>query len=122
MGAPEVRAGLSVWAMLAASLLAGHALADAPAQPAAMQPPMNNFDFAFYTCQAGAFEIDYDSETPAHATLVTGDRSRKHELDRAPSPSGVQFAGKGVKFWTDGKRVLVEGTATPLQNCHLKIK
>lgn len=85
-----------------------------------MQPPMNTFDFAFYTCDAGAFEIDYDSDTPTQATIVTSNHNQKHELTRTPSQTGVQFAGGGVKFWTDGKKVLVEGAAIPLDNCRLK--
>ena len=87
-----------------------------------MQPPMNTFDFAFYDCAAGAFEIDYDSDTPTEATIVTSNHNQKYALTRVASQAGVQFTGHGVKFWTDGKKVLVEGTAIPLENCRLKGK
>jgi len=91
------------------------ALADTTAQP-----PMNSLDFAYYVCDAGAFEIDYDSDTPTHATIITSNHNQRFELNRAAATNGVQFAGGGVKFWTDGKKVLVEGVQPPLQNCRLK--
>ena len=81
---------------------------------------MNSLQFAFYDCDAGAFEIDYDSETPTQATLVTSDHNRRYELKRSASGNGVQFSGAGVTFWTDGKKVRVEGTSARLDNCKLK--
>lgn len=101
--------------MLGIWLSAAPALTDTP-----QQPPMNSFDFAFYTCDGGAFEIDYDSDTPTHATIVTGAKNRHYELTRTPSQNGVQFQDKGVRFWTDGKKVLVEGIAPGLEHCRLK--
>ena len=120
-----MRLGPLIWAVLAASLLARPALADAPAtapSPAPMQPPMNTFDYAYYDCAAGAFEIDYDSDTPTQATMITSNHNQKYALTRSASATGVEFAGRGVKFWTDGKKVLVQGTSIPLANCRLKGK
>jgi len=118
-----MRLGLLASVVLAAGLLARPAPADAPASapaPAPMQPPMNTFDYAYYDCEAGAFEIDYDSDTPTQATIITS--NQKYALTRTASSSGVEFAGRGVKFWTDGKKVSVQGTAIPLANCRLKGK
>jgi membrane-bound inhibitor of C-type lysozyme len=86
----------------------------------AMQPPMNDFDFAFYTCDGGAFQIAYDSDTPTTAKLTTSDRNKQYVLARKPAADGVQFSGAAARFWTDGKKVVVEGTATPLRNCKKK--
>ena len=85
-----------------------------------MQPPMNTFDYAYYDCEAGAFEIDYDSDTPTQATIITSNHNQKYALTRSASSSGVEFAGRGVKFWTDGKKVLVQGTSIPLAYCRLE--
>jgi len=120
-----MRLGLLASVVLAAGLLARPAPADAPASapaPAPMQPPMNTFDYAYYDCEAGAFEIDYDSDTPTQATIITSNHNQKYALTRSASSSGVEFAGRGVKFWTDGKKVLVQGTSIPLANCRLKGK
>jgi membrane-bound inhibitor of C-type lysozyme len=107
--------------MNALSVIAAAAAAGAIAAPARaetqMQPPMNDFYEAFYTCEGGAFLVSYDSETPASATLTTSDKNKKYQLKRASAPTGVKFAGDTAKFWTDGKTVQVEGTAAPLRNC-----
>jgi membrane-bound inhibitor of C-type lysozyme len=87
------------------------------AAPAPMQPPMNNFDFAFYTCDNGAFQISYDSETPTAATMTTSDNNRQYELTRKPPGDGVQFSNGAARFWTDGRKVVVEGTKDRLENC-----
>jgi membrane-bound inhibitor of C-type lysozyme len=92
--------------------------ADAP--PQAPQPPMNSLQFAFYECDAGAFEIDYDSDTPTQATVTVSEHNRRYELKRAQADSGVAFAGAGVKFWTDGKKVRLDGTSPHLDNCKMK--
>lgn len=95
-----------------------------PATPAAatavqMQPPMNSLDFAFYNCEGAAMQVMYDGDAPTHATLVTSD-NKKYVLARAPAASGVQFASGPVKFWTDRKSVVVEGTKLPVRNCRMK--
>ena len=96
--------------------IAATALAATP-----MQPPMNNFNFAFYTCgDRGAFQISYDSDTPKVATMTTNDNNKQYVLTRKPVADGVQFSNGAARFWTDGKKVVVEGTATRLENCKRK--
>jgi membrane-bound inhibitor of C-type lysozyme len=85
-----------------------------------MQPPMNNFDFAFYTCDGGAFQIAYDSTAPKSATLTTNDDNKQYVLARQPVANGVQFASGAAKFWTNGQKVVVDGTAPPLRDCRMK--
>jgi membrane-bound inhibitor of C-type lysozyme len=97
------------------------ASAAAAAAPRPAQPPMNNFDYAFYTCDGGAsFEVTYDSETPKTATLTTNDNDKQYVLARQPVADGVQFASGPAKFWTNGQKVVVDGTARPLQDCRMK--
>jgi membrane-bound inhibitor of C-type lysozyme len=96
-------------------------IATAPAV-AATQPPMNNFNEAYYTCDAGgAFLISYDSNKPKAATMTTSNNSKHYKLKRTSVADGVQFSNEKVKFWTDGKAVTVEGTEIPLQNCTTKV-
>ena len=95
----------------------------APAAPAGMQPPMNDFDSAFYNCADGwAFQMSYDSEKPTSATMTTNADGKSFTLTRSADAAGggVAFAGGPIKFWTDGRAVRVEGTAQPLKNCTLK--
>ena len=97
------------------------AAGQAVAQPPSMQPPMNDFNQAFYKCEGGgAFMMSYDADQPTSAEMATNGDSKHHALKRTPSPSGVQFTGGGVKFWTDGKTVVVEGTKTPFKGCKTK--
>jgi membrane-bound inhibitor of C-type lysozyme len=111
---------------LAANLIRGTlasalAASCAVAQPAPMQPPMNDFNQAFYKCDGGgAFMMSYDSDQPTTAEMAANDDNKHHALKRTPSPSGVQFTGGGVKFWTDHKTVIVEGTKTAFKNCKTK--
>lgn len=96
-------------------------MATAAAAAAPMQPPMNGFDFAFYTCDDGrAFQISYDSDTPTSATMTTSDNNRQYALTRTHAPEGVQFSNGAARFWTDGRKVVVEGTANRLENCRRK--
>ena len=91
------------------------------AAPAAkpMQPPMNSFDFAFYTCDDGkAFQVSYDSDTPTVATINTS--NKQYVLNRQPADDGAKFTKGAARFWTDGRKVEIEGTATRLQNCRRK--
>ena len=110
-----MRIGLYICATAAMGVFAMPAQSDAP-----MQPPMNSLQFAFYNCAAGAFEIEYDSDTPTQATMITSDHNRRYELKRVTSASGVEFSGSGVKFWTDGKKVSVEGAKPLLEHCKRK--
>jgi membrane-bound inhibitor of C-type lysozyme len=110
---------MSALSVSAAVLAAGAIAAPAMAETA-VQPPMNDFYEAFYTCEGGAFLVSYDSETPERATLTTNLKAKKYELKRAPAPSGVKFSGAAARFWTDGKTATIEGTETPLRNCKMK--
>jgi membrane-bound inhibitor of C-type lysozyme len=113
---------MKVWSMFIAALgacaLSPAAVADTPAQP-----PMNDFDSAFYTCADGwAFQMSYDSETPKTATMTTNVDGKSYTLTRADSPAGggVAFASGPTRFWTDGKAVRVEGLGQPVKDCKLK--
>lgn len=100
-----------------AATLIGTAATAAPST----QPPMNNFEYAFYTCDnGGAFQISYDSRTPSTAKMTTSNNNKQYTMKRTDDADGVQFTNGSTKFWTDGKSVLVEGTEAPLQNCKLK--
>jgi membrane-bound inhibitor of C-type lysozyme len=104
------------------AVLFGAALST-PCLAAPKQPPMDQFNNAFYTCDGGgAFLMSYDSSKPNAATMTTSNNNRKFELKRSAVSDGVQFAGGPVKFWTDGKSVTVEGTELPLQHCSTKAK
>ncbi|HUO11850.1 MAG TPA: MliC family protein [Caulobacteraceae bacterium] len=97
-----------------AAMLASSAFAET-----AMQPPMNSLDYAYYDCDNGAFEIDYDSDTPTQATILASNKAR-YDLARTTSTTGVMFQKGKVSFWTDGQTVRVTGLEPPLQNCHRK--
>lgn len=106
-------------------LVAASALAQpAPTAPAAgvMQPPMNDFTQAFYKCDGGLnFMMSYDGDQPTTAEMATNDDGKHYALKRTASQNGVQFAGGGARFWTDGKSVVVEGTKSAFKNCKTKI-
>lgn len=106
-------------------LLLGSAAVPAMAQPsppaAQMKPPMNDFGQAFYRCDAGgSFMMSYDGDDPAKAELSGNDGAKPHELKRAQAKDGVEYTGGGVRFWTDGKTVVVDGTKAPFKNCKMK--
>jgi membrane-bound inhibitor of C-type lysozyme len=112
----EVKALPMIGSVLAWGLISAQASVASP-----QQPPMNNFDFAFYTCaEGGAFQISYDSDTPTKATLTTSLNNTQYELVRAPVDQGVQFSKGAVKFWTDGKTVVVDGTKARFKDCKRK--
>jgi membrane-bound inhibitor of C-type lysozyme len=93
-----------------------------PSLAATKQPPMDQFNNAFYTCDAGgAFLMSYDSAKPNGATMTTSNNNKKYSLKRTDASDGVQFTDGTVKFWTDGKKVTVQGTQVPLQNCATKV-
>jgi len=101
---------------LAMGCIAAGAMAAAP-----MRPPMNDFNFAFYTCDGqGAFQITYDSDAPKVATMTTNDNNKQYVLTRRRVAEGAQFSDGAARFWTDGRKVVVEGTATRLENCKRK--
>src|SRR5258708_3171894 len=105
------------FAVGALGLLAGPAMA----QPAPMQPPMNDFDQAFYRCDGGeAFMMTYDSEQPQKAELISNSDNRHYELKRTQPANGVGFAAGPAKFWTDGKTATVETPKGAYKNCKTK--
>lgn len=109
---------MNAWPMVAVALVAGAMATEAVAEEPP-QPPMNDFYQAFYVCEGAAFLIEYDSDKPTAAAIVTGNNKRA-EMKRIPASSGVRFSGAAAKFWTDGKAVTVEGPAAPFKNCKLK--
>jgi membrane-bound inhibitor of C-type lysozyme len=110
---------MSAWSVIAGLVAAGAIAAPATAQTAA-QPPMNDFNQAFYTCDGGAFLISYDSETPEHATVTTNLKNKTYELKRTTAPTVVKFAIEAARFWTDGKTATLDGSDAPLKNCKMK--
>ena len=87
----------------------------------ATQPPMDQFNNAFYNCDDNqAFLMSYDAKRPANVNMTTSPDSKKYMLKKAKSDTGVQFSDGTVTFWTDGATVTVEGTEVPLRNCKLK--
>jgi membrane-bound inhibitor of C-type lysozyme len=112
-----MNAHVRVCTALALALAAGPALA----QPAPLQPPMNDFDQAFYRCDGGeAFMMTYDSDKPASAEMVTNSDNRHYQLKRSDSKAGVEFSGGGAKFWTDGKSATAESSKGSFKNCKTK--
>ena len=103
-------------AVLAFVIMPAPALADA-----AFEPPMDDFNNAFYQCnEPGAFLVSYDSDKPTSATITTANNNKNYSLQRTSSESGVLFSGGAVKFWTDGKTTTLTGTETTYKNCALK--
>jgi membrane-bound inhibitor of C-type lysozyme len=109
------------------TLCLGLAAAPALGQPAAAptpsgpKPPMNDFSQAFYRCDGGLnFMMSYDGDQPTTADMATNDDGRHYAMKRGTSANGVQFAGGGARFWTDGKTVVVEGTKAAFKNCKTK--
>jgi|GEM_PF-2957436 len=85
------------------------------------QPPMNEFDQAFYTCESGgAFMMTYDSDQPTKVEMTTNSDNKRYDLKRTESAAGVEFKGPGARFWTDGKTVVVEGTTVSFKSCKMK--
>jgi hypothetical protein len=116
MTALQMGARAMTGAAVALALIAG----PAQSQPAPVQPPMNDFDQAFYRCDGGeAFMMSYDSEHPGTAEMVTNSDQRHYQLKRAEPKTGVEFTGAGVRFWTDGKTASGETPKSPLKNCKM---
>ena len=106
------------WALAAAAAHAQPAAAPAPSGP---KPPMNDFSQAFYRCDGGLnFMMSYDGDQPTTAEMATNDEGRHYNLKRSNAANGVQFTGGGVKFWTDGKSVVVDGAKAAFKNCKTK--
>lgn len=108
-------------AALVATLGAGWLVGPARAEPS-NQPPMNEFNQAFYRCDNGAaFMMSYDADQPTKADMTTNEGNHSYELKRTQAASGFQFSGDGARFWTDGKTVVVEGPKLLFKNCKTKI-
>ncbi len=88
---------------------------------ASAQPPMGQFDGAFYTCDQGqAFQIGYDSRSPTKATLTTSNNNARYALKRADGAGGPQFSNGTVNITLVGDQATVAGTALKLTGCKLK--
>ena len=119
MNAVRVACAAAVLSM--AALPASSQAPAAPSAAAGLQPPMNDFTQAFYRCDGGlAFMMSYDGDKPQTADMLTNDDGRHYALKRRASASGVEFAGGGARFWTDGKTVVVEGAKSAFKNCKMK--
>jgi membrane-bound inhibitor of C-type lysozyme len=106
---------------LAGLVLGAYTMASSAIAAPSVQPPMNDFNFAFYTCDDGkAFQISYDSDAPKEATLTTSNNNKQYLLKRTPVADGVQFSSLGVTFWTDGNSIILKGTEVPFNNCKIK--
>jgi membrane-bound inhibitor of C-type lysozyme len=108
--------------LLLAGLMLGAYATAAPAiaKPSDL-PPMNDFNFAYYTCEGGkAFQVSYESDAPKAADLTTSNNNKQYSLKRIPVAKGVEFTGQDVTFWTDGETVRLAGTEIPFNNCKLK--
>lgn len=103
-----------------AALLAAGAMATPATAGPAVQPPMNQFNDAYYTCDDAAFLVSYDSTTPQSATLTTSNNNRTFVLKRTQVSPGVEFSDGRSKFWTDGANVTLVGTVTTYRDCKLK--
>ena len=112
---------MNAWTMAATALVAG-ALATSVVAEEPAQPPMNDFYQAFYVCEGAAFLIEYDSDKPSAATIVTSNNRKRVEMKRIPASAGVRFSGSAARFWTDGKAVTVEGSAAAFKNCRMKAR
>lgn len=114
-----VRAGRGLFGCVVAGAMlaaAGPGLAQSQEKP-----PMNDFYQAFYTCTSGgAFMISYDDEAPTEAEMVTSNDNRHYQLKRTDSGKGWEFKGGGVRFWTDGKSVVVQGTKAAYSGCRTR--
>ena len=103
--------GALVWALLSSPAVS----------QAAKQPPMNDFNSAFYTCESGgAFAVAYDSATPTQVTLTTSNNNKQYTLPRSASEDQLQFGKGAVKFRLVGQTAVVDGTKLALKNCKLK--
>ena len=104
----------------AAFLAAATAAAGAAA---AAEPPMNQFNSAFYVCsgpEGGAFNMAYDARRPKAAKLQSSDQQTYALKRDRDADGGVVFKGDGVTFWTDGKTAKAEGGKQPFQDCKIK--
>ena len=95
-------------------------LANAPLAMAE-EPPMNNFNSAYYSCDNdAAFQVNYDARRPKEAELTTSNNNKTYTLKRTPAKDAATFAADAVKFSVKADGVTVEGTEIALQNCKRK--
>jgi hypothetical protein len=96
-------------------------LASAASADPVLGPPMNASNSAYYVCASGsdAFVINYVGPKLDQASIQSN-TNKVYKLHRTPVSSGYMFTdGKGVQFWTDGKRVSLTGTVQAYTNCQL---
>jgi hypothetical protein len=87
---------------------------------AAAQPPMGQFDGAYYTCDDGqAFQIAYDSKTPKAATLTTSNNNARYALKRQAGEAAA-FSNGPVSVSLTDETATVAGTQLKLTGCKLK--
>jgi membrane-bound inhibitor of C-type lysozyme len=91
------------------------------ASAATVQPPMGDFDAAYYSCDQGqGFQISYDSKSPASATVTTSDNNARHQLKRVSAASGPEFSDGTVTVSVTSQGAQVKGTQVALTGCKLK--
>src|SRR3569623_531581 len=87
---------------------------------AADQPPMGQFNAAYYTCDEGqAFQISYDSKSPKKATITTSNNNARYKLKRQSGDAAAFSDGTGSVSLT-GQAATVAGTQLKLTGCKLK--
>ncbi len=110
---------MKAWSLLLA--MSAGVLASSAAMAASVQPPMGQFESAFYTCAQGqAFQMSYDSTRPKAATLTTSNNSHQYQLKRADAADAARFSNGTVSVSLTGKAATVEGTTIKLTGCTLK--
>ena len=86
-------------------------IAGLPQAAAATEPPMSDFNSAFYTCDEGAaFSVTYDGKRPKTAELTTSNNNKHYALKRTSAKDAPTFAGNGVTFTVRGDTAEVTGT------------
>lgn len=104
-------------------IVAGLLSAAGAAQATAGGPPMDQFNSAFYVCEAGKanFAVSYSGDKLNAATVTTSAKAH-YALQKAASPEGYLYDnGDGVRFWTDGKKVTLTGTPQSYSACKLQV-
>lgn len=91
------------------------------ASAAGIQPPMGDFDGAFYACDQGrGFQISYDAKDAKTATVTTSDNNAEHQLKRVSSTQGPEFSDGTMTVDVSGQGAQVQGARIALTGCKLK--
>ncbi len=103
------------------SIAAAVAAASGTALAASAEPPMGQFNGAFYACDQGqAFQLSYDAPAAKIATLTTSNNNHRYNLKRVSSSAGPQFSDGTVSVSISGEGATVQGTQLKLTGCKLK--